>query len=100
MRIESPSVYFEAIARRARDPWLHDAVGRWEIDVDGAGSWTIHLDPQAWALRTMLGLDPRGNRLLVDAQPPSELESLELRGLPGRWSAAEAAGRRALNRAA
>ena len=35
-------------------------------------------------LRTMLGLEPRGNRLTVDADLPSEIEVLEIRGLPGR----------------
>ena len=58
--------------------------------------------PQAWAtgapllfLRTMLGLEPRGNRLLVDAALPPGIEWLELRGLRGRWGIADAAGRRA-----
>ncbi len=44
MRIDSPRAYFQAIAARATEPWLHDAVGCWVIDVDGAGSWTIHVD--------------------------------------------------------
>ncbi|HKQ72027.1 MAG TPA: glycogen debranching N-terminal domain-containing protein [Polyangiaceae bacterium] len=57
--------------------------------------------PQAWStgapflfLRTMLGLEPRGNRLLVDANLPPEIEWLELRDLPGRWGTTDAAGRR------
>jgi len=56
--------------------------------------------PQAWAtgaplllLRTMLGLEPRGNRLIVDAALPPEIESLELRGISGRWGSADVAGR-------
>lgn len=63
--------------------------------------------PQAWAtgaplllLRTMLGIEPRGNRLVVDAELPPEIESLELHGLPGRWGSADVAGRRASPRAA
>jgi hypothetical protein len=44
MPIDSPKAYFQAIAARAKEPWLHDAVGCWEIDIDGAGSWTIHVD--------------------------------------------------------
>src|SRR6185369_7007390 len=57
--------------------------------------------PQAWAtgapllfLRTMLGLEPRGNRLTVDAALPPEIEWLEVRGLPGRWGVVDAVGRR------
>jgi glycogen debranching enzyme len=59
--------------------------------------------PQAWAtgaplllLRTMLGLEPRGNRLTVDAALPAEIEWLEVRGLRGRWGVADAVGRRAV----
>lgn len=58
--------------------------------------------PQAWAtgapllfVRTMLGLEPRGNRLTVDAALPPEVEWLEVRGLRGRWGVVDAAGRRA-----
>lgn len=57
--------------------------------------------PQAWAtgapllfLRTMLGLEPRGNRLMMDAALPAEIEWLEVRGLPGRWGVTDAVGRR------
>jgi glycogen debranching enzyme len=57
--------------------------------------------PQAWAtgapllfLRTMLGLEPRGNRLTVDACLPPEMEWLEVRGLRGRWGVMDAVGRR------
>jgi glycogen debranching enzyme len=63
--------------------------------------------PQAWAtgaplllLRTMMGLEPRGNRLVVDAELPPEIESLELLGLPGRWGTTDVAGRRVSPRAA
>jgi glycogen debranching enzyme len=58
--------------------------------------------PQAWAtgaplifLRTMLGLEPRGNRLTVDACLPPDMEWLEVRGLRGRWGVMDAVGRRA-----
>ncbi|NUP12632.1 MAG: amylo-alpha-1,6-glucosidase [Polyangiaceae bacterium] len=57
--------------------------------------------PQAWAagaplmfLRTMLGLEPRGNRLSVDACLPPDIEWVEIRSLPGRWGFADAVGRR------
>ena len=58
--------------------------------------------PQAWAtgapllfLRTMLGLEPRGNRLTVDASLPPDMEWLEIRGLHGRWGVTDVVGRRA-----
>ena len=58
--------------------------------------------PQAWAtgaplllLRTMLGLEPRGNRLMVDAALPPAMEWLQVRGLRGRWGVVDAVGRRA-----
>jgi glycogen debranching enzyme len=61
--------------------------------------------PQAWAtgaplmfLRTMLGLEPRANRLTVDAALPSEIEWIELRGLAGRWGTMDAVGRRSTSR--
>lgn len=59
--------------------------------------------PQAWAtgapllfLRTMLGLEPRGKRLTVDACLPPDMEWLEVRGLRGRWGVMDAVGRRAM----
>ena len=57
--------------------------------------------PQAWAsgapllfIRTLLGLEPRGDRLTVDASLPPEMEWLEVRGLRGRWGVIDAVGRR------
>lgn len=57
--------------------------------------------PQAWAtgaplllIRTMLGLEPRGERLTVDASFPADMEWLEVRGLRGRWGVVDAVGRR------
>jgi glycogen debranching enzyme len=57
--------------------------------------------PQAWAtgaplllIRTMLGLEPHGERLTVDAALPQDIEWLEVCGLPGRWGATDAVGRR------
>ena len=57
--------------------------------------------PQAWAtgapllfIRTLLGLEPRGDRLTVDASLPPEMEWLEVRGLRGRWGIVDAVGRR------
>lgn len=56
--------------------------------------------PQAWSagapllfLRTLLGLEPVGNRLLVDAAVPKQIEWIELLHIPGRWGSADAFAR-------
>lgn len=56
--------------------------------------------PQAWStgapllfLRTLLGLEPVGNRLLVDPAVPKKIEWIELLGIPGRWGRADAYAR-------
>ncbi len=56
--------------------------------------------PQAWAtgaplllLRTLLGLEPIGNQLLVDPAVPKSIERLELLEVPGRWGQVDALGR-------
>jgi len=60
--------------------------------------------PQAWAtgaplllLRVLLGLEPVGNDLLVSPAIPTEVERLEVLGIPGRWGQADAFGRGLLN---
>jgi glycogen debranching enzyme len=56
--------------------------------------------PQAWStaaplllLRTLLGLEPVGDRLLVDPAVPAALGQLELLDIPGRWGRVDAFGR-------
>lgn len=56
--------------------------------------------PQAWAtgapllfLRTLLGLEPEGEHLIVDPALPHPLERLELLDIPGRWGKMDAFGR-------
>jgi glycogen debranching enzyme len=56
--------------------------------------------PQAWStgapllfLRTMLGLEPLGDHLLVDPALPSGIGRLELLDIPGRWGRIDAFGR-------
>jgi glycogen debranching enzyme len=56
--------------------------------------------PQAWStgaplllLRTMLGLEPTGEHLLVDPALPSGIGRLELLDIPGRWGRMDAFGR-------
>jgi len=44
MTIDSPRDYFETIAARGSEPSLRNEVGTWQIDVDGAGTWSIHVD--------------------------------------------------------
>jgi glycogen debranching enzyme len=56
--------------------------------------------PQAWStgaplllLRTMLGLEPIGDHLIVDPALPAGLGHLELLDIPGRWGRIDAFGR-------
>jgi glycogen debranching enzyme len=56
--------------------------------------------PQAWStgaplliLRTLLGLEPVGGRLLVDPAVPTQIESIQLLDIPGRWGHVDAFGR-------
>jgi glycogen debranching enzyme len=56
--------------------------------------------PQAWStgaplllLRTMLGLEPTGDHLVVDAAMPTTIGRLELLDIPGRWGHVDAFGR-------
>jgi glycogen debranching enzyme len=56
--------------------------------------------PQAWStgapllfLRTMLGLEPFGEHLVVDPALPADLGRVELLDIPGRWGRIDAFGR-------
>jgi glycogen debranching enzyme len=56
--------------------------------------------PQAWStgapllfLRTMLGLEPIGDHLIVDPALPQGIGRLELLDIPGRWGRLDAFGR-------
>ncbi len=56
--------------------------------------------PQAWStgaplllLRTMLGLEPSGDQLVVDPALPKKMGRLELLDIPGRWGRVDAFGR-------
>jgi glycogen debranching enzyme len=56
--------------------------------------------PQAWStgaplllLRTMLGLEPIGDHLVVDPALPTAIGHLELLDIPGRWGRIDAFGR-------
>ncbi|MCW3819396.1 SCP2 sterol-binding domain-containing protein [Micromonospora sp. DR5-3] len=56
--------------------------------------------PQAWSagaplllLRTMLGLQPLGEHLMIDPALPEGLGRIELMDIPGRWGRIDALGR-------
>ncbi len=56
--------------------------------------------PQAWStgaplllLRTMLGLEPMGDHLVVDPVLPETIGHMELLDIPGRWGRIDAFGR-------
>jgi glycogen debranching enzyme len=56
--------------------------------------------PQAWStgapllfLRTMLGLEPVGEHLVVDPVLPRSIGRIELLDVPGRWGQVDAFGR-------
>ena len=56
--------------------------------------------PQAWStgaplllLRTMLGLEPEGEHLVMDPALPTTIGRLELLDIPGRWGRIDAFGR-------
>jgi len=56
--------------------------------------------PQAWStgaplllIRTMLGLEPIGDHLIVDPALPTSIGHLELLDIPGRWGHVDAFGR-------
>jgi glycogen debranching enzyme len=57
--------------------------------------------PQAWStgtplllLRTMLGLEPIGDHLIVDPALPGDIGALAVLDIPGRWGRVDAFGRR------
>jgi hypothetical protein len=44
-------------------------------------------------LRTLLGLEPIGDRLLIDPAVPKTIEWIQLLDIPGRWGHVDAFGR-------
>jgi glycogen debranching enzyme len=56
--------------------------------------------PQAWStgtppllLRTLLGLEPRGEHLVTRPAIPAGMGRIELTNIPGRWGRGDAFGR-------
>jgi len=48
-------------------------------------------------LRTMLGLEPLGDNLVVDPVLPQQIGRVELLDIPGRWGTVDAFGRGRVN---
>jgi glycogen debranching enzyme len=83
------------------DGRLPEAFGGYPRDLTGYPvQYPTACSPQAWSagaplllLRTMLGLEPVGDHLLVDPALPSRIGHLELLDIPGRWGRIDAFGR-------
>ena len=46
-----------------------------------------HLMVDLLLLRVLLGLEPRGDRLISDPHVPDRVGTINLSGIPGRWGA-------------
>jgi glycogen debranching enzyme len=83
------------------DGRLPEAFGGYPRDFTGYPvQYPTACSPQAWStgaplllLRTMLGLEPTGEHLLVDPALPKRIGHLELLDIPGRWGVMDAFGR-------
>lgn len=83
------------------DGCLPEAFGGYHRDVTKYPvQYPTACSPQAWStgaplllLRTMLGLEPTGDHLVVDPALPAELGRIELLDIPGRWGRIDAFGR-------
>jgi SCP-2 sterol transfer family protein len=67
MVIDSPGSYFEAVAAKGWEPQLAHEVGTWQFDVDGAGTWAIHVDHGT--LQVTQGPDPAATVRIRLGQP-------------------------------
>ena len=96
--------FFDGLAERGYEPLLQHNSGSIRFDVtDGARypvQYPIACSPQAWStgapllfLRTVLGLQPVGDQLVVDPSLPTDLGHLALLDIPGRWGRVDAYGR-------
>jgi len=80
---------------------LPEAFGGYERDLTKYPvQYPTSCSPQAWStgapllfLRTMLGLEPIGEHLVVDPALPQGIGRLELLDIPGRWGRLDAFGR-------
>ena len=74
--------------------------GLWSPQTKYPVQYPTACSPQAWStgtplllLRTMLGLEPHGDHLVVDPALPLSIGHLELLDIPGRWGRIDAFGR-------
>jgi glycogen debranching enzyme len=80
---------------------LPEAFGGYERDLTRYPvQYPTACSPQAWStgaplllLRTMLGLEPLGEHLVVDPAVPVGIGRIELHDIPGRWGHIDAFGR-------
>jgi glycogen debranching enzyme len=80
---------------------LPEAFGGYERSTtDYPVQYPTACSPQAWStgapllfLRTMLGLEPIGDHLIVDPGLPAGIGQVELLDIPGRWGRIDAFGR-------
>ena len=80
---------------------LPEAFGGYARDVtEFPVEYPTACSPQAWStgaplliLRTLLGLDPIGDRLLIDPAIPTQIQEIQLLDIPGRWGHVDAFGR-------
>ena len=83
------------------DGWLPEAFGGFQrARTKYPVQYPTACSPQAWStgaplllLRTMLGLEPQGDHLVVDPALPQTLGHLEVLDIPGRWGRMDAFGR-------
>jgi glycogen debranching enzyme len=83
------------------DGRLPEAFGGYQRDITKYPvQYPTACSPQAWStgapllfLRTMLGLEPLGEHLVVDPALPADLGRVELLDIPGRWGHIDAFGR-------
>ena len=83
------------------DGRLPEAFGGYERSVTKYPvQYPTSCSPQAWStgaplllLRTMLGLEPLGEHLIVDPALPLAIGHIELLDIPGRWGRVDAFGR-------
>ncbi|MTK00626.1 glycogen debranching N-terminal domain-containing protein [Micromonospora sp. CP22] len=80
---------------------LPEAFAGYERDLtDFPVEYPTACSPQAWSagtplllLRVMLGLEPKGEHLIIDPHVPPGLGRVELLDIPGRWGRVDALGR-------
>ena len=81
-------VLFAAVAFRLNNDLDRELDTRRE-QVESAIQDAVRREPLLF-LRTILGLEPRGDELTVAPWLPTGIEQVGLRGVPGRWGRADA----------